>query len=151
MARHFRQTPKGFLHSAKNRKIAASTSTIVIRRKPRINPKANVEMTAKEKDLVTSGVSFQQLLDDESLWSTWLCITWYLTLRNVGGLVFSRSNVGLMLPVWQHTRLLFCNKSFSKFNTNNFADIDVGFHLLQYGHLSRNTWHFFWYIFFGWL
>ena len=70
VARHFRQTPKGFLHSAKNRKTTASTSTIVIRRKPRINPKAILEMTAKEKDLVTSGVSFGQLLDDESLWNT---------------------------------------------------------------------------------
>ena len=70
MTRHFRQTPKGFLHSAKKRKITASTSTIVVRRKPRINPKANVELTAKEKDLITSGVSLEQLLDDESLWNT---------------------------------------------------------------------------------
>ena len=69
-ARHFRQTPKGFLHSATKRKIAASTSAIDIRRKPRINPKASVEMTVKEKDLVASGLSLEQLLDDESMWNT---------------------------------------------------------------------------------
>ena len=70
MARHFRQTPKGFLHSAKKRKITTSTSTIVIRRKPRIKPRPKIEMTAKEKDLIASGISLEQLLDDESLWNT---------------------------------------------------------------------------------
>ena len=76
LARHFRRTPKGFLHSPKKRKIAASTSSIIIRRKSRTDPKENLkqaEMTPKEKDLkdlVTSRVSFEQLLDDESFWDT---------------------------------------------------------------------------------
>ena len=73
LARHFRQTPKGFLNSTKNRKITASTSSIIISRKPNTNWKEiqkQVEMTAKEKDLVTSRVSFEQLLDDESFWNT---------------------------------------------------------------------------------
>lgn len=69
MGRHFRQMPKGFLHSARIRR-TASQSTIVVRRKPRTNPKANVEMTAKDKDLVISDMSFEQLLDDESFWTT---------------------------------------------------------------------------------
>ncbi|XP_078375819.1 uncharacterized protein LOC144659260 isoform X2 [Oculina patagonica] len=73
LARHFRQTPKGFLHTTKNRRIPASAPAVIVRRKPRTNSKEipkHAEKAPKGKDLVTSRFSFEQLLDDESLWNT---------------------------------------------------------------------------------
>ncbi|KAM7437363.1 hypothetical protein ABFA07_013000 [Porites harrisoni] len=73
LKRHFRQTPKGFIHTVKNRKLSASTSTIHVRRKPRTNPKENLQfkgMPSKEKDMTAKQLSFEELLNDDSFWNT---------------------------------------------------------------------------------
>lgn len=57
----------------KNRKLSASTSTIHVRRKPRANPKENLQfkgVAAKEKDMIARELSFEELLNDDSFWNT---------------------------------------------------------------------------------
>ncbi|XP_068741270.1 uncharacterized protein [Montipora capricornis] len=69
--KRFRQTPKGFCHTVKDRKLTASTSCIHIRRKPRRRQNhAPKNLTAVEKDLVTNSVNIEQVLDDDSFWDT---------------------------------------------------------------------------------
>lgn len=65
----FRQTPKGFCHTVKNRKLTASTSSIHIRQKARkIFKSPTKHLSATQKDLVRSVASIEQVLDDDSFW-----------------------------------------------------------------------------------
>lgn len=74
----FRQTPKGFCHTVKNRKLTASTSSIHIRQKARkIFKSPAKQLSATQKDLVRSVASIEQVLDDDSFWDMGPSVRYY--------------------------------------------------------------------------